>query len=97
MLEVRELSYGILKGVSFTVPDRKIVGVVGRNGAGKTTLLKCLGGFYGYLGSVKVSGREVRELPPATNETGMRRAPCLNPRNLTAWGTTIPTKPTTPQ
>ena len=64
MLEVRGLSCGILKEVSFTVPDGKVVGVVGRNGAGKTTLLKCLGGFYRYLGSVKVSGREVRELPP---------------------------------
>ncbi len=64
MVEVRELSFGILKDVSFTVPEGSVVGVVGKNGAGKTTLLKCLGGFYGYSGSVKVNGKEVRELPP---------------------------------
>ena len=64
MLEVRELSFGILKRVSFTVPEGSVVGVVGKNGAGKTTLLKCLGGFYSYSGSVRVNGREIGELPP---------------------------------
>ena len=64
MVEVRELSFGILKSVSFTIPDGAVVGVVGKNGSGKTTLLKSLGGFYRYSGSVKVNGREVGELPP---------------------------------
>ncbi len=64
MVEVRELSFGILKKVSFSVPDGAVVGVVGKNGAGKTTLLKSLGGFYRYSGTVNVNGREVKELPP---------------------------------
>lgn len=65
MVELRELSFRVLKNVSFSVETGRVVGVVGKNGAGKTTLLKSLGGFYPYSGSVKVNGVEVRELPPS--------------------------------
>ena len=35
----------ILKGISFDVPDRSILGIIGASGSGKTTLLRCLNGF----------------------------------------------------
>ena len=35
-----------LNGLSCTIAENAITGLVGRNGAGKTTLLKCIAGFY---------------------------------------------------
>lgn len=44
-----------LNGISFTIEENKIVGLIGRNGAGKTTLMKILAGFIREsLGEVKV-------------------------------------------
>ncbi|WP_053361499.1 ABC transporter ATP-binding protein [Bacillus sp. FJAT-27251] len=34
-----------LKGLTFSIQDNKITGLIGRNGAGKTTLLKLIAGF----------------------------------------------------
>lgn len=34
----------VLKGISFTIEEPKIIGLIGRNGAGKSTLLKMLAG-----------------------------------------------------
>ncbi len=34
----------VLRDVSFSVPDREILGVIGPNGAGKTTLFECVAG-----------------------------------------------------
>lgn len=42
----------VLTGVSFTVPDGQIVGLLGRNGVGKTTLLKRMAGITGGGGEV---------------------------------------------
>ncbi len=35
----------VLKGLSFSIEENKITGLIGRNGAGKTTLLKLMAGF----------------------------------------------------
>jgi len=35
----------ILKGISFAVPEKSILGVIGASGSGKTTLLRCLNGL----------------------------------------------------
>lgn len=37
-------STAVLRGLSMTIPDRTMVGLVGRNGAGKTTLMRSLMG-----------------------------------------------------
>jgi len=52
-----------LDGVSLTIPAGAFVTVVGTSGSGKTTLLNILGGLDGdYRGSVRVTGRELRDL-----------------------------------
>ena len=57
-----ESSYGpvqALRGVTLSVPEGKIVTVLGANGAGKTTTLKTISGIIDPLkGQVKFRGRE---------------------------------------
>ena len=50
MLEIRDLAvnYGhisALQGISFQVPDKSIVALIGANGAGKTTTLMAISGM----------------------------------------------------
>ena len=54
----------VLSGVDMTVVRGEVFGIVGHSGAGKSTLLRCLNGLESYQsGSVKIMGREVRDLP----------------------------------
>ncbi len=47
----------VLKNVSFTVPEGKLVGIIGPNGAGKSTLIKAILGIVPPLrGSVEIFG-----------------------------------------
>ena len=53
----------ILKGVSFTVPARSKVAIVGSSGAGKSTIAKMLFRFYDVgSGEVFLDGQDVREV-----------------------------------
>jgi len=53
-----------LKGVSFSIPDQQIVGLLGHNGAGKTTLLKVLTGYLQpSAGKARIEGIDVTEEP----------------------------------
>jgi ABC-type branched-subunit amino acid transport system ATPase component len=69
MLSVEHLvsGYGhdpILRGVTFTVPDRKVVAVLGHNGAGKSSLVKTLIGLIpAWEGRVVVDGADIAKLP----------------------------------
>ena len=52
----------ILRGVSFEVPARSKVAIVGENGAGKTTLVKLLSRLYDPVeGEIRFDGRDLRE------------------------------------
>ena len=70
MLDIKHLrvAYGItevLHDVSFEVPTRSIVALLGGNGSGKTTLLNTLIGLVRPLaGSVQFEGVECAGLPP---------------------------------
>ncbi len=62
-------SYGgetVLDGVSVEVPERQIVGIVGRSGSGKSTLLKLFMRFWTVQnGAVRLSGRDVGRINTA--------------------------------
>jgi branched-chain amino acid transport system ATP-binding protein len=63
-----ESSYGpvqALRGVSLSVPEGKIVTVLGANGAGKSTTLKTISGIIDPLkGQVKFRGQEIQGRSP---------------------------------
>ncbi len=68
MLEVKEVHsyYGnihAIKGVSLSVPDRSMVGLIGANGAGKTTTLRTISGIMKpRRGQVRLDGKPIHTL-----------------------------------
>ena len=55
--------------ISMDIPDNKVVGIIGKNGCGKSTTIKAiLGLLKPTSGSVRVFGREARELTPRDKE-----------------------------
>ena len=69
MLEIKDLhvSYGgiqALRGVSLTVPEGKIVTLIGANGAGKSTLMRTISGLVkAQSGSILWTGQEILTKP----------------------------------
>lgn len=54
-----------LKGISFAMPERSILGILGMNGSGKTTMLNCINGLYvPTSGHVRLSGTELTGRAP---------------------------------
>ena len=75
-----ESNYGpvqALRGVSLSVPEGKIVTVLGANGAGKTTTLKTISGIIDPLkGQVKFRGNEIQgNSPDAIVRAGIVHVP----------------------
>lgn len=70
MLEIKNLrvSYGAIEalhGISLSVPDGKIVTLIGANGAGKTTTLKTISGLIRpKAGEIIYNGQNISLLPP---------------------------------
>jgi branched-chain amino acid transport system ATP-binding protein len=70
MLEIKNLvvNYGAiaaLHGISLSVPDGKIVTLIGANGAGKTTTLKTISGLLKPgSGEILYGGKNIAGLPP---------------------------------
>lgn len=57
----------VLKDVSMTFPEGKIIGIHGPSGCGKSTILKLLMRFYDVQsGAVKISGNQVKEINTAS-------------------------------
>jgi branched-chain amino acid transport system ATP-binding protein len=80
LLEVRELrrSFGgiaAVNGVSFSVYEGEILGLIGPNGSGKSTLFNCiLGQLAPTSGEVRVDGRRITGMRPCDlNRLGISR------------------------
>ena len=59
----------VLDGVTFSVNEGEVVGLLGRNGAGKTTLIRiAMGMLYPHRGSVRVFGRSPTKDPVAVKK-----------------------------
>jgi branched-chain amino acid transport system ATP-binding protein len=69
LLEVSDLEAGygpvtVLRGISFSVDEGRIVTVLGPNGAGKTTTLRALSGTVRRSGSIRFDGVDVSKSSP---------------------------------
>jgi len=70
MLEIHALSAGYgdavaLEDISLTVPDKRIVAIVGANGAGKTTLIRTIAGIVRpWRGRILWHGQDIAGHPP---------------------------------
>lgn len=84
-LKKRYGSQEAVKGVSFSVAKREIVGLLGPNGAGKTTTISMiLGILEPSAGSVTIAGHDVqRERTLALNSTNFAAVYAQLPGNLT--------------
>lgn len=64
--EARNLSYAyterqVFRGLSFSVQEGDVLGVVGPNGCGKTTLIKCIDRILQPEGELRIRGKEISE------------------------------------
>ena len=70
MLKIDELkvSYGVIeavKGITFEVPERQIVTLIGANGAGKSTTLRTIAGLVKPAhGRIHLQGEDITGLSP---------------------------------
>jgi len=56
----------VLKGISFRLERGQTLAIVGATGSGKSTVIRLITRAYGgYQGSIRINGRELREIPAA--------------------------------
>ena len=76
----------VLLGVSFNIPPKAFVAVVGNNGAGKSTLLKLINGIYAIQsGTVYIDNTDTRQF----NTSDLRRMVAYVPQNPSLFRGTI--------
>lgn len=64
-LEVKYGSHKALDGVSFTVEEGEVIGVVGPNGSGKSTLIRCIAQVHKPShGAIALNGRDASKMEP---------------------------------
>jgi ABC-type multidrug transport system fused ATPase/permease subunit len=57
----------ILKNISFSIPNRKMVAIVGKSGSGKSSIVSLLARFYDpWSGSIKLDGHNISDLTEKT-------------------------------
>jgi branched-chain amino acid transport system ATP-binding protein len=84
LLEIKDLESGygktqVLYGISLTIQEREIVGLIGHNGAGKSTILRSIFGLLKpYQGHVLYMNQEITSQSPTTN---IDRGICLIPQD----------------
>lgn len=64
MLNVIQLTTGVIKQVSFSVAQGETLAIVGPSGSGKTTLLNAVAGYSEYRGQILLNNQELAQLPP---------------------------------
>ncbi len=89
MLEISNLkiNYGgisAVKGISFTVPDKSIISLIGANGAGKSSTMNAIVGLVKASGSIKWEGEELIGKP--THEI-IQKGVVLSPEGRRVFGT----------
>lgn len=67
MIELNNVSTGydnikVINDVSFNVKKNELFCIIGTNGCGKTTLLKAIANINKYSGSIKVNGKEIKNI-----------------------------------
>jgi len=67
LLECEDLSVklgdrDVLDHINLVVGEGDLVGLVGPNGSGKTTLIRAIAGFVPYTGSVRLAGRDEKQM-----------------------------------
>ncbi len=65
--DLRKVFGGVVavQGLSFTVPQNSILGLIGVNGSGKSTVMNCINGLYHPTsGSIRFHGRELTGRKP---------------------------------
>ena len=67
MIELNNVSTGydnikVINDVSFNVKKNELFCIIGTNGSGKTTLLKAIANINKYSGSIKINGKEIKNI-----------------------------------
>jgi len=93
-IEIKDMSAGygdkkVLEDISLTVMDGQKAALIGPNGCGKTTLMRALIGLIPYSGSIKLHGKEVREMKrkEIASETALLTQYFENAFDYTVWET----------